>query len=210
MSKWIFTKLHRTPKCRGRNAAFFGDIHKEFFGSIRQLDPYGIALIKALLSISGPSTIIRLVVTIVFFAIDRLSMWTWTHVVKKILKGMKPSVAHLDAASAVVFIGMIGWVKAASLHVAPRLVLTGFRHAVNGVSIYGLLALKAATAPGGLSTKCATINKFDVSAITDTLPHSPAVTCSIASDNKEATDFLSGHIDDFHMASIHPTGPQFR
>lgn len=75
--------------------------------------------VSHLFGLTNPSTILGRISSIIVFAIQCEAFWTFTHVLKKCLKGMPP--LFTDAYSPIAIIAMISerW-SASSNHVGPR------------------------------------------------------------------------------------------
>lgn len=84
------------------------------------------SLILSLLRCCGPSAVVRLVMSIRVFAIDRvLCGRAWSHVGIKRCEVTEPSTAHRDTASAVIHEIALRFVSAALFHIEPDAVFGG-------------------------------------------------------------------------------------
>lgn len=88
-------------------------------------------LIAHLLSLGGPTAVLRCVVPIVVNSINRMLQWTRPHVFDKLFKVVKPLRAYLYAPSAITVEVPVLWFVAAGLHIPPcviKIVLGFGRH----------------------------------------------------------------------------------
>src|SRR3569623_385210 len=80
-------------------------------------------LVGKLLLTRRPSAVIWGVISVTVDAINRVQLrWLLSHVGKKVLKTAAPSVANLDSARPVEFVGNMSLVGAAVDHAAPRMI----------------------------------------------------------------------------------------
>jgi hypothetical protein len=88
------------------------------------LDKEIAAPVSRLFSICRPSTIGRLVVSVVIDSIKRVFVgWLSPHVGEKAFKAVSPFTTHGNAARAVVFVLRVSWRVAPAEHLLPRFVL---------------------------------------------------------------------------------------
>ena len=94
-----------------------------------------------------PAAIFWSVWAVVINAINRaLRSGLWSHIGIKILERVSPTLAHINSALAIVFVGFICRSVAAADHAAPGAVFGGVRHAVNAAILgYQIGVLAAAT-----------------------------------------------------------------
>ena len=78
-----------------------------------------IALVVGLLDSIHPSTVVRFVMAVWIDAVDLIVSWARPHVIKEVLKRLKPSFADGDTSAAIVRKHPAFWSKAAVLHRSP-------------------------------------------------------------------------------------------
>jgi len=101
----IGTTVLQSPRDRGaRDAEFISPIGYALGASIPCDEPR-VSPVALLFSPTRPSAVFWTVVSVWVNAINRVSLWAWTHVLKKVLKGI-PSLADLDTSTAIV--GVVG------------------------------------------------------------------------------------------------------
>lgn len=120
------------------------DLFRRWFG-IPSVET-AIASVGCLLFRSGPVAVAWCVITVVVFPVDRmLRGWAIAHVGNEILETMTPAFAHLDAATAVLWIVSTFLGVAPFLHQAPRVVLRRFCHPVRLVHSTATFGSKTST-----------------------------------------------------------------
>lgn len=144
----------------------------------------GRTLIISLLNGSCPITILRSVVTVVILAFQRvLPTGSFAHILKKMLKRVKPTLANGNPTSAIVFILGRFDVQATIFHSLPNAVSGRTAHAVRHDAIPPLVSPKTAatfrcTAPQ--STPC---GSRELATLTATKPLSESL-CVLANEIK--------------------------
>lgn len=169
-------------------------------------------ILSALLLHSRPSAVFRRIVLVGVDAINRVfSFWPFSHVVKKCLKVMHPTVTNLDSTASPVFKVFVLFVVAPPLHSKPRLVLnsssrftfvTMLGDAID--SLFNKLFFRAhvrapffSVTPTRLQSTTANFSKVgtcgicDISAITNALPHFWSL---VFFKNKKPAKFLAFNV----------------
>lgn len=94
-----------------------------------------VSSIRHLLFNGRPSAIRRFVVSVIIDSVNLVSIWPQTHILAKILKAIKPSIADFYASPAIVFIVRVGRLATTSLHVIPNtihsFIVSYFSHGLN-------------------------------------------------------------------------------
>lgn len=100
-------------------------------------DPYRPPLISCLVGNSGPSTVLRFIITVVVNAFNRvLAGWTRPHVGEEVDKRTPPAVADLDASGSVVLPGGAGDAVASIDHPLPDFILRHPAASVESVALH--------------------------------------------------------------------------
>lgn len=121
-----------------------------------------------------PPTVRWLVRTIIVDSINAMTLrWPRPHVTEECFEAVLPSLAHRDAAAAVLRIVSGVGLQAATPHHGPRVVLTGAGATVRAAAETRSLSLQASTAEH-LAAQVILPNHRDRSAVTPTLPESMA------------------------------------
>lgn len=103
------------------------------------------ASVLCLLGLFQPSTVARLIVTVVVDAVNFVRRrWSLPHIRKEVLKRILPAVANRNAACAVSFVCFFVLVQAPAFNSAPDFVFGGFRQAVGLPAAYGVPSAAAA------------------------------------------------------------------
>lgn len=104
---------------------------RESFSLSSELKPYAVSFVKTLLLKSRPSTIIRAIVTIYIYPIDRmLFSRSFAHIAQERFKATFPSVTNLNSTAPIVGILFVLRIITSALHVYPSKVLLRLSHAV--------------------------------------------------------------------------------
>lgn len=123
--------------------------------------------ISSLLSAGSPVAVLWAVVPVVVLPVERVSLRPWSHILKEVFEGIKPTIADLDASSAIPLEPLVFGVVASVLHVRPRAVLSRLCVAVAGhdffsqaSAAFGVTVPKGPSANGSLlSTRAETQTK---------------------------------------------------
>lgn len=101
------------------------------------------ATIGGLFLAGGPTAIVRLIISVIVFAVDSFAARWWSHVGKKVFKTVSPAFANLNAARAVVGKTCVLWILATIYHHRPHAINPCPRHAMFFAARAGKFAVKA-------------------------------------------------------------------
>lgn len=91
-------------------AGYLAPLCKRPFGAV---DFYhSSCLISRLCYRISPSTVIRRIVSIIINSVNRIPIWSWPHVINKLYKGIKPSIANLNTPRSIIPVMGVGRVEA--------------------------------------------------------------------------------------------------
>jgi len=132
MLNWFGERLGYTPSLHiescsdgaRMNSGRFGPFSHSLGFSIKREKPARAPISRLICSCSPPA-IGRLIISIVVDAFNAV-LWrrTWTHVLEKVFK-TSPSLADLNAATAVVFIAWISWTSTTCIKLPPDSMFCG-------------------------------------------------------------------------------------
>jgi len=182
-----------------RETLFSGAMSQEQVGLFRPL-----ALVYALLMVGRPAAIVGRVVAIVVNAIQRHPFWSFTHIGEEVTKTVQPlpSLADLNAASAIRLPELVFGVRASRSHPAPCLKHSG-TPADLGVSVPGVARAlpffhEAAARLYRPGPEMASHNDFLVAAVAVAKPARSSSNSVGYLNSNEPTKPSVGYVDQFH------------
>ena len=135
--------------------------------------PFDVArspLVERLLGLCRPSTVTRLVISVVVVSLNRVSRWAFTHVTEEGGVIIEPAVTHRDASPAVMGKMCSSRVHAARLHIAPNLIGAGRAVPMRPVCCPGTRGNHAPTAGAASASEIAGLHDPLSAAIASTEP----------------------------------------
>jgi hypothetical protein len=177
-----------------RNAANQGPIANTLGFAVNR-DIFGVALIVRLLMSCCPAAVSRLVIPVNVDAVNGAAIRGKAHVFHKILKAVKPSVAHGDSASSVIGIVPVDGIEASSLHFTPNAVKLGFAKTVCRLHFTRIFNAKTAAGSGIIPRNVGSNPKELIPAFAEAAPHYPFL-IGVSGNYSEATKFLTGQVSD--------------
>lgn len=106
-----------------------------------------VSSVGHLLPMRSPSAVARLIVSVIVNSVERvIRSRLLTHVFKECCEGILPAIAHGDAATSVMFVGLLRWVKASIFGTHPATELAAFPQSVLGVAFNDSIDIQASAA----------------------------------------------------------------
>lgn len=136
-------------------------------------DEFVSAGVVKLLNVARPSAVFFFIATIYINAVNRCSGWSFSHVGKKVLKAINPSLTNGNPPSAVVGVSESLWVGASLNHVVPRTVCRRTVHPVFLENSRSGFLLETPTGLSFLLSERFASNRHSVSAIAPAEPVCP-------------------------------------
>lgn len=210
---WVYSCINSLKGCAYANSKMqAGMFHCFEVNAIDGDRNKAAPILSTLLLHSCPPAVFRRIVFVWIYAINRVfSFWPFSHVFKKRLKVMHPTVTDLDSTASPIFKVFVLFVVAPSLHSKPRPVLNSSSRfafvAVLGDAIdtlFNKLFFRAhvrapffSITPARLQattsnfSKVGTCGKRDIPAVTKTLPHFGS---SVFFKHKKPAEFLAFNV----------------
>lgn len=145
--------------------------------------------IRRLLVMCRPSAIAWLVVAVVVDSVNRVAWGPSSHISEEVFE-LLPSLAHFDAASAVILVFMVFHILATRNHSQPNVVLRGARHSVDREASKGSLGTQTSAASTLPHDYMIAPCLCGVAAITGKQP----VLVSCALDRNKSAEALTGDV----------------
>jgi len=134
--------------------------------------------ISTLRYVINPSAIRRFVITVIVNSVDTKANRAITHVGEELLKRIKPNLANLNASASVVLVTRLIRVCASSLYSFPAMILNSVRQAMLKTCSTSFSRHFFKQAPARFYTlrnEVVPTDRFERSAVTNTVPHDIAV-----------------------------------
>lgn len=194
-----------------------GDIHALDPGDLRPLNrcqgltvecnPRRVSSITHLLLTSRPAAICRAVWTVVVYAIYGVfTRWTRSHISKEVRERLSPSLAHQNAATAVVVISAVHRVIASPFHIFPHEKFRAVAPTVQCRSLLCRFTLQAATTACASSDQIQPLDRGYAPAITTACStRSTAIKSRYKRDYGESPETFANS----HSMILHRTGRDY-
>lgn len=175
---------------------FFGPIRDDQVSTLKLKSPVSPS-ISSLLKGCLPATIIRLIMSVIVFAANRvLARWHRPHIFQKLSKGFAPSIAHADSTRSVVFVFLVCWAIASLLSLYPYRVFSTLTSSVPRHACSDLFSVQAsATLRLSWGLQAASLNDPECAALATAQPINMAASRWRLFDNRPASDRSSGQLN---------------
>lgn len=171
------------------------------FAAVGYLDV--ISGITGLLSACGPAAVSRRIVTCIINAVNGVAKgWAWPHILVEVAKVLSPSIAYMNATTAISGIIRVLRISATVNQTRPNLIFRTIPHPVNELLFSGILLLPATTTPTGAIEKAGAGDGANRATRAAAYPFTMPLPHSIKSYNRPSTESLTDQVLCFHSPII--------